>query len=46
MELTKYELFMLGMYTCPVPPVNTMLWKSQDWIDWIDNKGEWIVQEP
>ena len=39
--MSKFELFRFDMYICPVPPVCTAAWGTDDWIKWIDTKGKW-----
>ena len=32
-------------YICTVPPVHTTMWKTLDWINWIDTNGRWFKRE-
>jgi hypothetical protein len=38
-KLTKYRA---GLYKMPVPPVCTILWIEENWIEYIDREGVWL----
>lgn len=42
--ITKSEAYDKGLYLMPVPPVCTHMWTKQDWINFIDNNGEWTCK--
>ena len=43
--MTKEQMYLKGWYRFKVPPVHTTHWDDQDWINWIDNNGEWLPNE-
>ncbi|ASL24396.1 hypothetical protein vBAspPH44_13 [Alteromonas phage vB_AspP-H4/4] len=45
-ELTnanKVWLYRKGYYQIPAPPVQTVHWTEEDWINFIDSKGIWFI---
>ncbi len=41
---TKAQAYADGNYVMPPPPVNTKLWETSDWINYIDRYGHWTVE--
>lgn len=39
----KRVLYKNGSYACPNPKANTSEWTVNDWINYIDEKGAWVV---
>lgn len=29
-------------YRCPMPPVSTVKWHPEDWMNWVDGQGSWF----
>ena len=42
--LTKTKAYRAGCYLMPVPPVTTLAWSEQDWINFVDNSGKWTCE--
>lgn len=38
----KEQMYRAGQYKSKTPPVCTLYWDEQDWIDWIDRNGKWL----
>lgn len=34
-----------GMFQCDIPPVCCDEWEIEDWVEWIDNHGQWEVDD-
>ena len=42
--ISKLQAYRQGLYIMPAPPVNTKLWETSDWINYIDRYGHWTVE--
>lgn len=41
----KQELYRLGKYAFPAPPVGWTKWDMESWIKYIDAHGKWLINK-
>lgn len=42
--MSKLAKLRAGHYLMPVPPVCHVSWTEQDWVNFIDNRGQWLPE--